>query len=65
MFRGSTVELAGAIWLGNTFERCRLVVDGLPADWSSNRVANCQLEFLPYGVTPLELADWLARRSPA
>jgi hypothetical protein len=64
VFQGGAVALGRGIWLRNTFRGCRLIVDALPADWVGNNVHECQFEFLPNGITPLEFADWVQPKEP-
>jgi hypothetical protein len=64
VFHGGAVPIGNAIWRRNSFEKCRLIVDALPAEFVGNRISECQLEFLPNGVTPLQFAAWLQPRDP-
>ena len=65
VFHGGVVPIGDASWRRNIFKGVKLIVNGLPADFAENDLDDtCQFEFLPNGVTPLQLADFLQTRQP-
>ena len=63
-YHGGTVPIGNARWYRNAFNGVRFIVDALPDDFRGNSIQKCQFEFLPGGVTPMELADHVEPMEP-
>lgn len=58
-YHGGAVPIGNASWRSNTFNGVLLIVDALPIEFVGNQIRDCQFEFPPNGITPMEFADWL------
>jgi hypothetical protein len=63
-FDGGTVPLGNASWRHNLFKGCRLIVDAMPTEFVGNSIQQCQIGFVPGGITPTQFADWLEPKEP-